>query len=330
LIFEIESTCFHEHPRTLDLLKLAEIVLKGRHRIYLADETHPDYMNWKLGLSIELVEIWDISLELSMELEALEPAAYTIKVCDAREPDHSATPPLLNVEQATHLAAEPFRIFVENDDADRDFIFTFSDSQQQAKLNELEAASLVSFIHCGGIGDLPKKAKKFTDKAILFPKISAAVFDSDAPQPNEASDQSNAALAVCHSCGVAAFVLKRRAIENYLHISWLNTWANQSKASRIKYTNLFKTFCSLSEDQRSHFHMKKGLKADLTEINDGAITLYQDVDIATQGKLEDGFGSTVGSDLYSSDWVQNSETSEDQVGWDEVNGIVRKFLVLCR
>lgn len=293
MIFQIESTCFHEHPRTLDLLKLAEVVLKGRHRVYLADETDPDYLNWKLGLTIELVEIWDISLELSMELEALEPAAHTIKVCDAREPDHSATPPWLNVKQAAHLAAEPFRIFVENDDADRDFFFTFSDSQQQAKLNELEAASLVSFIHCGGIGDLPKKAKKFADKAILFPKISAAVFDSDAPQPNEASNQSNAALAVCHSCGVEAFVLRRRAIENYLHKSWLNSWINQSKASRNKYTKLFVAFCSLSEDQRSHFHMKKGLKADRTQINAGTITLYQDVDIAAKGELEDGFGGTV-------------------------------------
>ena len=264
-----------------------------------------------------------------MELEAREPAEFTVKVCDTTESNLNAVPPIMNVEQAAHFAEEPFRIFVENDGADRDFLITFSNSEQKTKIEELEGARLIRFEHCGGITELPKKVAKFINRGNLNSSIAIAVFDCDAPQPNEASAQSKTALSECENRGVAAFRLKRRAIENYLLRSWLNTWVNETRTKRNSYLEVYKAFCELSDTQRAHFHMKKGLNADKHGITDGTINLYGDLSEESQRKLDKGFGNA-GSDLYASAWVQDSQPSEDQNGWNEVNGIVHSFLLLCR
>ncbi len=276
-----------------------------------------------------MLEIWEKSLNLSMELEAREPARVTIMVCDAAAPDLQVETPIMNVDQADILSKKPFRIFVENDEADRDFLLTFSNAEQKKKIEELEEAQLIQFEHCGGITELPKKVAKFTNKTELNHLIAMAVFDSDAPQPGEASTQADCALKKCVNCGIAASRLSRRAIENYLLRSWLNTWVNKTTARRERSLELYNTFCNLNDAQRAHFHMKNGLKVDKEKIADGTIDLYDNLSGELQRKLETGFGS-VGSEIYSLSWIQNSQPSEDQNGWNEVNGIVNSFLVLCR
>jgi len=330
LIFEIKPTCFEEHPKTLQLLKMADLVLMGRHRLYIEDESQPEYLAWKSELRVGLSEVWDQSLRYSMEVEALETAEHTIHVCEASPENYSASIPEMDVDCAARLAAEPFRVFVENDDADRDFLLTFSNTQQMGKIKELEDANLLKFEHCGGITELPKKVSKFAGKAGFYSKISAAIFDSDAIQPNENSEQADKAEKACTDAGVIAFVLKRRAIENYLLRSWLNTWVNESKGKRKRYVELYNGFCQLTDEQRAHFHVKKGLKADRDEIKSGKVTLYSGIPAPTQAKLEVGFGSDVGSDLFSADWVQESQSTDDPGGRGEVFGIIRSFLVLCR
>lgn len=330
MIFEIEPSCFQTNTKTFELLKMADFVLKGRHRLYICEDSQSDYLDWKSKLTVDLFEIWDRSLRYSMEVEAQEPAKHTVIVCQTSATDYSASPPVMNIDQAAQLASEPFKIFVENDDADRDFLLTFSDTQQTTKIGELEAANLLSFQHCGGITELPKKVSKFTEKAALHHNISAAVFDSDSTQPNEVSSQANTAQSVCAAAGVKAFVLKRRAIENYLLRSWLNAWVNETRTKTLRHLDLYKVFCELTDEQRAHFHIKKGLKVDRTQIEANNITLYSNIALGTQAKLENGFGSSVGSDLFSSDWVQKSMSLDDPEGRNEVSGIVRSFLVLCR
>lgn len=330
MIFELEESCFQQEPKTFSLVELANVVLHGRHRLYVQDEINNHYSNWVTALPKDLSDIWLLALNLSMELEALEPAKITIKVSEASPPDHSSSPPILSVEQASRLAREPYRVFLENDDADRHFLLTFSDSHQKAKIEELESNNLIRFEHCGGIGELKKKVVKFAGKKTLYPAICTAVFDSDAPQPNDTSNQANAVLKVCGLIGVDVFMLKRRAIENYLLLSWLNTWVNRTRDKRKRYLSLFKNFCTLNKEQRAHFHMKNGLTADTAKVSDGTIHLYDNIEDDRLRLFATGFGSNVGSDLYSSQWVQDSHQSEDPEAWEEVNGIVKEFLVLCR
>lgn len=332
MIFVLKNSCFGQNAKTQRLLELADLVTRGRHRIYVEDEGDMHYLSWKAALPPELSDDWDLSLELSMELEALEPARYEIIVCETVQFDGRSTPPVLAVEEAARLGREPYRIFVENDGADRDFLLTFSNAQQKSKLEELEQENLLRFEHCGGIGELKKKVLAHVKKHQLFGLVCATVFDSDAPSPGTPSSQ---ALAVEHCCadnGLQGFMLKRRAIENYLALDWMISWANSrpNRASRLKSVGCFKSFCQLNSEQKRHFHMKKGLSADNAAILAGSIKLYNGTDPAVLKNLQNGFGDDVGSEIYAQDWVKNSQSAQDQDAWDEVNSIVSKVMVLCR
>lgn len=330
MIFELEESCFSKPLKTFELLQIANFVLKGRHRLYVKHPGHCDYVNWRGGLPQELVDIWDLSLDFSMEQEAREPAPLTVSVCEIAVEQFSPSSLVLNIDRASHLAAEPFRVFVENDDADRDFLITFSNDQQKQKIADLEKNNLIRFEHCGGIGELKKKVTRFADRYALHPVICTAVFDSDAPQPNDHSPDALAVVTTCDEKGVVAFMLKRRAIENYLGRSWLNTWINKSRERKKKYLDCFNQFCQLNSSQRSHYHMKKGLTTDIAKLASDNFSLYNGLNDKQRGVLMTGFGSNIGSDLYSSTWVQESYPSDDPDGWNEVNAIVRSFLVLSR
>lgn len=332
MIFDLDVSCFKHGAETFELVTLAKAVLNGRHRLFVSDYKNNDYLEWLTGLDLNLRETWELSLDHSFKIEALEPAKISIKVCQNSEPNCLSSPPVLRVVDASSLATEPFRVFVENDDADRDFLLTFADSDQKSKIEELEKKKLLRFEHSGGIGELKKKVSRFAKKNPLHPKICVAVFDSDAPQPDDISPDALAVVKECKDNDVGAFMLKRRAIENYLLRSWLNSWANCShKSKRSENIDRFNNFCKLNESQRAHFHMKNGLNADLGKIADEVITLYRDLDETVKRRLKRGFGSGVGSELYSSLWVQdNTHPTEDPEAWDEVNGIVKEFLTLCR
>ncbi len=332
MIFVLETSCFSEAPNTLRLIELADLVIKGRHRLFVRDNFHTDYLAWVRELQKGLSEVWDWSLNLSMELEALEPARNTILVCEVTHPDYASSPPVLGVEEASRLAREPFRIFVENDDADRDFLLTFSNTDQKVKIEGLERDNLLRFEHCGGIGELKKKVEKFSKKHPLFHAVCTSVFDSDAPKPNTPSTQAVAVRDLCSAHCISGFMLERRAIENYLMRSWIITWVNcrPTRGVRKQFVHLFNCFCKLNAEQRKHFHIKKGLAADKTGISNGSIDLYDDVETELFKDLENGFGSDVGSDLYSEPWVQDSQPTEDPEAWNEVNSVVKEIMVLCR
>lgn len=330
MIFELEESCFLKTQKTFELLQIASFVLKGRHRLYVKNADHYDYLNWRQELPQELADIWDLSLDYSMEQEAREPAPLTVSVCEISTERLSPSSPALGIDQASRLAAEPFRIFVENDDADRDFLITFSNDQQKRKIKDLESHNLIRFEHCGGIGELKKKIIKFANRHALHQLISIAVFDSDAPRPNDHSPNALAVVAASKEKGVATFMLKRRAIENYLLRSWLSTWINKSKDRRNKYLECFNHFCQLNISQRSHYHMKQGLSTDIAKISGGNFDLYDGLNDKQRDALMTGFGSDIGSELYSSTWVQESHPTDDPEGWNEVNAIVRDFLVLSR
>ncbi len=332
MIFEVKNSCFETNPKTQRLLELADFVVRGRHRIYVEDEEDAKYKTWVKTLPQDLADGWQLALDVSVESEALEPAKLTVSVCEKATIGVDSMPPSLTVEDAARLGREPYRIFVENSDADRNFLLTFSNSQQKRKLEDLERENLLRFEHCGGIGDLSNKVQAHLDKNPLFCQVCAAVYDSDATKPNSPSAQAKAVETFCAERTLANFMLKRRAIENYLMLGWINSWANcrPSREARKQAISRFVNLCKLSSSQKGHFHMKRGLLADANEMKNGAHDLYQDVDGCVLEQLQNGFGSDIGSDIYSQTWVQNSQSSEDQDAWDEVNSVVSEVMVLCR
>ena len=329
MIFELEPSCFHPNPRSLDLLAIGDLVLKGRHRIYVRENSQAEYLEWLQSLTVDLLEGWNSSLDLSVKLEALEPANCAVTVCNDIAPVLNGQSLAMNVEQARLLAGQPFRVFLENDEADRNFLITYSNKEQKKKIEELESRSLIRFEHCGGIGEMPKKVTRFVKRTPINSLISSAVFDCDASQPNQPSGQSQNVVDVCRGGGVPAHRLKRRAIENYILRSWLNSWVNQSKQTKAAHLKRFNAVCGFNDAQRHYFHMKGGLKKDKKEISNGSNTLYAALSPKLLGELDNGFGAAV-SEIFSWPWVQESEAMEDFDGWSEVNGIVRSLLVLFR
>ncbi|WP_027236466.1 hypothetical protein [Leisingera caerulea] len=332
MIFEIKNSCFDANPKTQRLLELADFVVRGRHRIYVENEEDIEYANWLETLPPDLADGWQLALDVSMESEALEPAKLKISVCEQATIGVDSIPPSLTVEDATRLGREPYRIFVENSDADRNFLLTFSNFQQKRKLEELERENLLRFEHCGGIGDLSNKVQSHLAKNPLFFEVCATVYDSDAKKPNAPSTQAKAVETFCTERSIASFMLKRRAIENYLMLSWIRSWATKrpNRKARKQAFGRLDSLCKLNMQQRSHLHMKKGLAADANEIQGGAHELFQGIDVGALEQLQTGFGNDIGSDIYSETWVQNSQPSEDQDAWDEVNGVVSEVMVLCR
>ncbi|MDD7909288.1 hypothetical protein PUV47_05110 [Pseudovibrio exalbescens] len=295
----------------------------------LLDQEGPNYITWFKRQSSEIKEEWQTSLDHSIESEALEPAKFPIAVRDDSPENTQTSPPTVHLETAVRLANNPYRIFLENDGSDRDFVFTYSNQQQLKKLRTLEKEGLLRFENCGGITELPRKIQQYVAKHPLNSINASAVFDCDASAPNQPSPQSNAATAACTEAGVEKFRLNRRAIENYLHPSWLNTWVNENRTRKARKLGLYKAFCGLSRDQKAHFHMKDGLSKDKEAIAQNTLTLYNNVSQENRRKLNSGFGARI-AELYAKDWIQEKDHFTHGDTWTEVNGIVTRILALSR
>jgi len=275
--FNFNPSCFQQNPDTTSLILMSHFALKGRHRLYVNEPDNLDYEAWIGGLPQNLADEWNLAVDCSVELEALEPAPYVVTVCEQTPANVVKDDIIIGIKAAERMVREPFKVFVENDDADRDFLLTFSNREQATKITELEEQNLLSFVHCGGIGELKKKVRKYAVRGVLYSINSSAVFDSDAPGPGMISTDATAAQTTCNTFGLPAFMLKRRAIENYLMRGWLKAWASslsgQRKREKLKMVD---RFSKLSLEQRSHFHMKRGLKTDKAKIQDGSLLLYGD------------------------------------------------------
>lgn len=331
MIFEFETSCFANGANALLFASMANIALKGRHRIYVRCPEDKVYKDWLETLGRSLQEEWQAALDASMTLEALEPARYSITVCTEAKQSYDPDSLALNLSSSERLVREPFRVFVENDGADRDFLLTFSSHDQVRKILELEEENLLSFEHCGGITELPKKVSKYALGSNVSFLNCSAVFDSDAPFPGAISTEANTAKNTCENCGISPYILRRRAIENYIERSWLNVWVNKSpKSAKGAKLKIFESYCKLSLEQRSHFHMKRGLKVDKDGLQTGKIKLYEGVSDEDLRTLNDGFGESLAADLYAVDWVQSTQMVDDTDAWEEVNGMINEILVLCR
>lgn len=331
MIFELNKSCFESGDSTNLLLSMANIVRKGRHRLFVPKDANDAHEKWLGGLGLDLEKEWRNSLDDSMLLEAREPAEQNAIVCNETPQCLEPGELVLSVQTAERIVREPFRIFVENDGADRCFFLTFSNEEQFLKIKELEGENLLVFEHCGGITELPKRVARYVNSRGYNCLNCSAMFDSDAPAPDALSRQAIFARSTCEDHNVPSFVLRRRAIENYIQIEWLNTWVNKvPRSARRGKLKLFNAYCRLAENQRSHFHMKNGLNADQRGIESGTISIYRDVPQDDLDILKDGFGTSLAEDIYFEDWVQNTFTTDDAEAWNEVNGVVNEILVLCR
>jgi hypothetical protein len=140
-----------------------------------------------------------------------------------------------------------------------------------------------------------------------------AMFDSDAREPGRPSARSEELRQSCLKRGIAYHRLLRRESENYLPAKALQAWA-QISAGNLRKSRRRKAdaFADMRPEQRHHFNMKGGFRADLGH---GIPSLFDSV--AGHADLQSGFGEDIAA-LYRDqrisireDWLARDGQQEE-------------------
>jgi hypothetical protein len=219
----------------------------------------------------------------------------TIRVCEVEKPQWNVgknqTLHILPLDKAVKFLYQPFTIFVENRRNDRAFLEAVATGWRKERLQQLLKNNIIEFNGGGGIGEVLKWVEEIAEMKEKCQR-SFALFDSDALQPNEPSEQSKQVAAVCNQ-SILYHQLKRRAIENYLPYQALSIWMNvgvHQKIHGVSKRKLVEAFKQLSPEQRHHFNMKKGFDGDKSQ-NTG--DFYDEIPNSVKRTLKRGFGDDI-------------------------------------
>ncbi|MDX9722255.1 MAG: hypothetical protein RBU37_16045, partial [Myxococcota bacterium] len=175
----------------------------------------------------------------------------------AGKPDSWKPEPRLSLEGALRLLAHPFSVMVENSRNDAAFLRRLS-GRWHKQLELALKEKRLCFRHGGGITEIAQQVQAIDDeyeRERLFVMV-----DSDASMPGRPSAQAQKVERLCREQHLPHHVLQRSRIENYLPLPVLKTapdyWKDRDK-TRLR--RLVQAFAELSEEQRHHFPMKKGL-----------------------------------------------------------------------
>lgn len=205
----------------------------------------------------------------------------------------------------------PFQVVVENEWYDGSFLLWMARALGFQRLITAYRERRFQFRHAGGKNSLARSAEILSrgvwprqDDTYLHARRQwvCVVMDSDARFPG---DDPNEPLRTQIEPHVAFLKqLRRRSIESYLPKAVMNK-VDPAPAFRRRIDALFR----LSEEQRSHYHMKKGFrfgptltpgKADYlasSEVSNGEKSLFRDVADGDWLHLCEGFGSKL-ADVY--------------------------------
>jgi len=197
--------------------------------------------------------------------------------------------PTLSIEEALLYLPIPFKIFVENNDADRAFLLSLLDDDKREHLLELQLKHWLVFVHGGGTGDLQKQITWEAENTMRADLRTFAYFDNDGLVPRQPSKKTLQITDECVKQRIHYHRLTRRAIENYIPVSALELWASTQNNKRARHTRRQLTpFKKLSEDERDHFNMKGGPHGD----GDSAVT-YAALNPHELRIVKKGFGKKV-------------------------------------
>lgn len=316
----VEDAVFATPRNSLALAQLLHFAAVGRHIIL----TQPDYQRgadsaanrWLARQSQELREEYVYGLETSLQNEA-KAFDRDVELVISDEPDLASqdeamiTRFRMSLVAANALLAQPLRVLVENARNDRAFILMMMPESWRNELKQSESDRWIEFISGGGLGELKKTIEGITDPAERSRRV--AIFDSDAREPRAPSKFSHGVRARCRELDVACHQLARRAAENYLPLPALDVWAGFLPVSAAAPKRCLRGFRQLSAEQRHHFNMREGLKADAKS---GESSLYRDLSDDIRTDVHEGFGKTV-RDLFAHERVAIADSWLDDDGLGE-------------
>ncbi|WP_437873390.1 hypothetical protein [Sorangium sp. So ce363] len=318
----IDDAVFTGPSFVMDMLLLFQLALERRHRI-IVDEAGTGYTTWLAGLGRDAQEECRLALEESAEAEAREPARREIRVvCSGT--DWDGAPPTVTLAEATRLLRRPFRVLVENRGNDFRFLLTMANDAQRAELEERQKQEWLAIEHGGGITEMEGSVQEWKRDPIKRLTLWV-LFDSDARRAGQPSAQARKLSAACGR-RVPHHMLKRRAIENYVTRNALEEWGEaKDMQERVEAFYAMPT-----QDHRSFFNMKHGLRKDARSADGIAEDLYgaEALDVELRRRLDLGFGPRL-RDVFGDGRVRTADLIADGT-FAEVNGAITELLAWMR
>jgi hypothetical protein len=310
------------------LIRLCDNGFEGRHRIEAENENDPRFQQWMAELSSPLREACRLAFDAGLEAEAREPSRFAIHVVADPSSDWTAQPPQLTLRDALAFLNTPFSVLLEDRVSDRAFLLTMATPEQRRWLEERERKDWMRVEHGGGLRSMLRDIEAYKQRD--FPRARVfALFDSDALRPGVPSMESDDVRRCCEqSPQIEHHQLGRRASENYLPREILETHVERLHPHRSKRMAVFRAFERLRDEQRFHYHMKKGLRKDDRNASADAGDLYANVTAEDREALMDGFGPDVGA-LFDSERIAEHLLQSDG-GWAEMNPIVCSIIAMLR
>jgi len=213
--------------------------------------------------------------------------------------------PKLNIADARQFIPIPFKIFVENNQADKAFLLSLLADEYRETLVELELNHWLIFVHGGGTGDLLKQISWEANNTMRADLRCFSYFDNDGLVPLKPSAKSVQISEECQRYGIKHHQLARRAIENYIPISALELWASEQQSRRARHMRRQLTpFKKLSNEERDHFNMKSGPHGDDNTI------IYPALSVDEVRQLQKGFGTKVAT-IYHHAYFRRKAKGQD-------------------
>jgi hypothetical protein len=316
----LAPTLFTDHA--VDEADLIEVIchgFAGRHDVVVFPEREAVVGDWLGQQSFGVRDKCRLALDAGLERAAMRPCLSTIKV-DVLVQDTWGDTPLLSLDSAKQLLQTPFKVWLENDINDGNFLLRTAKPEVRERLQHALDRNWLLFQHANGITSIPQRA----DVIGVSPKDRIRtffLFDSDARLPQRPSRHARNATEKCQANGVPFLCLERRAIENYIPLSALRRWAYTSRPRREtgRRADRVRAFARLSAVQRHHFNVADGFGGDGDDPQWPRVSiaaLYADLSEDDRSWLEQGFGRRIASEVYGGDempykWIVDDGSSEE-------------------
>ncbi|WP_437568314.1 hypothetical protein [Sorangium sp. So ce542] len=299
----LEAEVFAE-TSTADLMVLLWLGATRRHRIVVLDDQAPAYTSWLEGLDELTRADWERVVGDGLRQSALEPSYHEVWITARGQSNWCYPNPTLTFDDAVDFLQRPYRILVENGFADRAFLLCMCDRATREFLEDRLSREWLEAEHCGGLGDLEKRAKEVRRHVATRMRCSA-MFDSDAMRPGVPSSMSEAIRNICYP-DMHFHQLERRTIENYLPRSALDRWCQSTQGrARLDRKAQVEALFALRDEQRAHYNMKEGFGKDLPNVH-RAGDLFADIPDETRRLLHDGLDKHI-ANLYRDGYVHYHE-----------------------
>lgn len=317
---------FFEGADDFQQASLIGFVVRSRHKLVVSDETSAAYIKWRTSASPHIISALDQSQTVAFAVLTAPSSSRIGRISvNGESIDRWDRPvPSLSINCSLDLLARPVLLFVENNSADRNFLLRFMTHEERAQVIDFQSRGWLYFVHGGGIGDLRRQVADHSEAIhrSMRPNLMYALCDSDALLPGGTSLNAKLVSETCASLGIPHHCLARRNIENYITRNALAQWCDKNKRAKPKMFRRLQALFRLTDAQRHHFNVKKGLAGDE---DPASKALYRSMGEYDRGLLKEGFGTNVSSCFEFDGWITRKDLEEDN-SWVEMRSTIDSVL----